>query len=291
MLGGLLGFVGLIAILIGCNALSRATADVSRHDVAVWLHTPHVGPGGTLDVELKVYGGKEIGIRRLEVTGGARPIEVTGRGEHWGGVIRSSMGHIASDSVELEIEIPPDARPGTDLELSFDVSYVRAMRHDAKTVGGTFGNEERTAMVTVTVPVLSPGGRVVAHLLSLGRGLLALVLFTALYVWLGPKLRERNVPGSDDPRADSGLEMLVLVVVAAIGIAGYVLFAQPLMAALATSSTTLVVLAMIAWLIGPPLLAVVVRLRLRRPRWDDPKRAMPVAEVVNRPTRRRRPRR
>lgn len=251
ILGGLLGFVGLIAILIGWNAISRATADVSRDDVAVWLHTPHVGPGGTLDVELKVYGGKEIGIRRIEVTGGARPLEITGRGEYWGGVIRSSMGHIASDSIEFEIEVPPDARPGTDLELRFDVSYVKAMRRDAKTVGGTFGNEEGTAMVTITVPVLSPGGRVVAHLLSLGRGLLAFMLFTALYVWLSPKLRGGDGgPGPDDA--------FVIVVIAALGIAGYVLFAQPLMAALATSSTVLVVLAMIAWVVGPPLLAVML---------------------------------
>jgi hypothetical protein len=287
ILAGLLGIVAVIAILARWNAISRATADVRRDDVAVWLHTPHVGPGSTLDAELQVYGGKEIGIRRVEVTGGAQPLEIAGHGEYWDGVITSEAGRTAFDAVELEIEVPPDARPGTDLELSFEVAYVRAVRLDVE----TFANEERTATVTVTVTVLSPGARVVAHLLSLGRSLLAFVLFTALYVWLGPKLLRRAEPGPGDGRAESNLDVFVFLLLAVIGIAGYVLFAQPLMAALATSSTVLVVLAMIAWLVGPPLLAVVVGLRLlgRQDR-DDPDRAI-VVEVVNRPTPRRRPRR
>jgi hypothetical protein len=273
ILVGLLGVVGCIAILARSDAISRATADVSRDDVAVWLHTPHVGPGSTLDAELKVYGGKRIGIRRLEVTGGAQPIEIAGHGEYWDGVITSSPGQSAFEAVEFEIEVPPDARPGTDLELSVEVSYVRAVRLDVE----TFANDERTATVTLTVPVLSPGARVVAQLLSLGRSLLAFVLFTALYLWLGPKLFRRVELGPGDGRAESGLgEFVFLVVIAVIGIAGYVLFAQPLMAALATSSTVLVVLSMIAWIVGPPLLAVVVGLRLHRDR-DDPDRAMPTA--------------
>lgn len=248
--------IGFGALAFAYDSLARATAQADGDDVAVWLYTPHVGPGDTLRGEIAAYGGIALGIRAARIRLGEAEETVRGRGQHWRSSIRTKSTTSGDDSVEFALTLPADLEPGA-AELRVDVDFVRARRST-----GGFQNDSRSESLAVPLAVRTAPARIALRLWSLLRAALGFLALAWLYLRFGPGLTRDDRPGSE--AEIEGLAYLALCIAVFVGLAGYPLFAQPLMAAVGSAADALVITAMIAWVLGPPITAW--RVHKARPR-------------------------
>ena len=277
-LAWLLGIAGFVVLAFAYDSLARRTAQVDGERAAAWIFTPHVGPGQTLHGEVGAYGGLALGIRRVQVDVASRQTTVEGRGRHWGASLTTKSTTRGSDDLEFAVELPADLPEGQPLTVRIDVDYVYARR----SMGG-FDNSSDRETLTVELPIRSPAARGALRLWSGQRAMIGFALLVLLYVRFGPGLT-RDDPSMSES-ATEGLAYLMLCVAVFIGLAGYPLFAQPLMAGTGWTADGFVVGLMCLWVVGPPLTAW--QIHKRRParvqwtlRFADPGGRTDPASVV-----------
>ena len=240
------GVVIAFGMWLGHGSLERMTADAtSGDDAAVWVYTPHVAPGDTIVLGVEVFGGEDIGIREVVVSDGAQQHRTHGEGQDWGDTITTrGAPSDASDSIDVRVTVPRDARPGSTLHLVVDVSYVVASQWSSS----SFSNSAKGDRVTVDVPVRTPGGALLRRLLSAGWALGLLGgLCVALYLAL-PRM-ERWADRNQDVFGDgemAGLFFLAFTIFNAMFL-GRAVFAYPLVAATGFTGTAFIVACCAVW--------------------------------------------
>ncbi|MCB9559691.1 MAG: hypothetical protein H6708_04725 [Kofleriaceae bacterium] len=249
---GALGVVGCLAMLICFEPLRRSTADASDGAVSVWIYTPHVAPGDTLTLGVRVAGGDAIGIEDVTVTADGKTLRVRGDGATWGSMIVTNH-HGAEDSLDVEVEVPRDATPGDTLRLAVEVAYV-----EAASSGSSFHNARGRGAVQLAVSVRSPTMRAVRRLLSGGRALATLGALCLLVWYAGPWLGWLN---RQDGGGGEALGVLFIALLVLNGFVGYAVFILPLVAATAWTGSWLFVVAGIVWFAAPIWVAIKHRRR------------------------------
>ncbi len=236
----LLSVVAVIAILVTNVTVRKALATESKDDTVVWLFTPTATSEGELKLQVQVFGGLASGIETVTAKIGGETHKFEGRGIHWNAQLASKSG--GRDS--LDIVVPTGAlEAGTDATLDLEVHYVSA---EATDDGESFGNYGHDTAVSLTVPVAE--SLATARAVSGGLGGLALTLWALLWI-LGTRALRRT---SQEIRILSLCTAWILALGPGI-IAGYMLFALPLMAATALTATWFAVTATVVWAATPLL--------------------------------------
>lgn len=251
----LLGIVGFMVLAFTYDSLSRRTAQADGEHAALWVFTPHVGPGDVLRGEVETWRGLALGIRRVRVQFAGAEAEVSGRGRHWGGSLTTKSTTRGSDDLEFAITLPADLSEGP-AQLTVAVEYAYARR----SMGG-FVNSNGAEELAVELPIRGSPARIGLRAWSGARGLIGLLLLTLLYLRFGPGLTKDD-PGMSESETE-GLAYLMICVAVFVAIAGYPLFAQPMMAATGWTADGFVIGLMFVWILGPPIAAW--RIHKRRP--------------------------
>ncbi len=143
---------------------------------------------------------------------------------------------------------PFGVTPGSALELEFQVAFIKALDR-----GSRFTNLRLDSGLAVQVPILDRRGRLLLRLRKLGVALLAF-LGWALMLRLGVPVLAGG--GGAAPERDDQIWLAAFIVIAIwVGLAGYWLFALPMMAATGISGSWFAALLCTVWLPGPPVLA------------------------------------
>lgn len=251
---GLVTIVGAFVLYFAHQPLRRLGADATSGDASVWVYTPHVAPGDTITLGITVYGGADIGIEEIVVRDGDRELRVRGGGADWGSTITTRQtASDAEDSIDVEVEVPPDARPGSTLRLAIDVRYAVARTY----LPGSFSNDADAHQLVVEVPVRTPAGALFHRGLAAGWALGLLGVICLLVAWGTPRFErwvERTQLLGD---GEIAALFLILVTVGNAMFVGHAFFALPLVAATGWTGTWFFVVACAVWAIAPFVAAVI----------------------------------
>lgn len=269
----ILTVLGGVAMLLNWERLSRWDATRSSDRVSVWLLTGDLAPGDTAKMKVRVYGGKKISIRGVDVLFRGYRYRMSGEGTGWETLAKVKPPESGRDSVDIAFRIPNDAERGRPSTISVILDYKMTLRSYSE------GFQDDIRFSTDI-----SGGFVRALLRGL-RALWAIGLFFFIFWllhWKIEEIRERIDPQDHPFRLTPDNAVLgvgVLMCVICFGFFGYHAFARPIMAATGWIADFWVGFLILLWIAGPPGLAYLVnqkRLRAERYRissveWSGPR--------------------
>jgi hypothetical protein len=241
---------------VNIDRLTRFTAVASTERTSIWIDTPHVTAGDTIVLRAEVTGGKRAAIAQVTVRDGERTIDIRGKGRDWGMSFTSSSRQQGSDELELALAVPADARAGSKLHLSIEVSWIIA-----EGGAGWFEDRKGVDVATLEVPILGSTWCSVRRVGSAAFAFGLLGVVCVLAVFLPRLLRPLDKYEAQLAGSESAAGILMLLAGMAYLFAGHAWFARPLVAATRLTGTWFVVLTVIVWAVLPVYLAIKLRKR------------------------------
>ncbi len=254
----------MLAGAAACTTARRLTDDQKDGDASLWVHTPYVSAGDTLELEIGAFDQPEVGIGELIVTvNGVEATRVRGHGKHWGSTITTSddaMLWEEADWVTVKLPVPDDV----------DAMHVRieGAYYSPGALGTSFMNLDYDVVFDIDVPIVSPAMKYLRRALSGLSGLAVLVAVAwalrrkgrSLWAWL-----ERQ----------DGQAMLAWLIVLGVvwGAVGYWWFGTRVAVATGFTGGGMRVVSTVVWFVAPIFLAVIYLPR------DDDATSLPRAQA------------